>query len=145
MQKRNKTENLFLQFLRHPHDLVVFEDTILWTDRAANKVRRCNKYSCEDKDMIGLKMEKPLGIVINHPVRQKNGGYIFQVFWLSLFSVIFTQLENMSHVIRKPTSCTCENKDTDQLRGNREADQRLCFRYTNSKIPLLSKAEISSL
>ena len=80
MQKRNKTENLFLQFLRHPHDLVVFEDTILWTDRAANKVRRCNKYSCEDKDMIGLKMEKPLGIVLNHPVRQKNGGYIFQVF-----------------------------------------------------------------
>ena len=23
----------------------------------------------------------------------------------------------------------CENKDTDQLRGNCEADQRLCFRY----------------
>ena len=22
----------------------------------------------------------------------------------------------------------CENKDADQLRGNREADQRLCFR-----------------
>ena len=28
---------------------------------------------------------------------------------------------------------TCENKDADQLRGNREADQRLCFRYTDSK------------
>ena len=24
--------------------------------------------------------------------------------------------------------CICENKDADQLRGNREADQRLCFR-----------------
>ena len=23
----------------------------------------------------------------------------------------------------------CENKDADQLRGDREADQRLCFRY----------------
>ena len=66
---------LWFQFLRHPHDLVVFEDSILWTDRAANKVSRCNKYSCEDKDVIGLKMEKPLGIVINHPVRQPNGGY----------------------------------------------------------------------
>ena len=31
------------------------------------------------------------------------------------------------------------------FRGNREADQRLCFRYTNSTIPLLSKSEISSL
>ena len=26
-----------------------------------------------------------------------------------------------------------------------EADQRLCFRYTDSAIPLLSKSEISSL
>ena len=39
----------------------------------------------------------------------------------------------------------CENKDADQLRGNREADQRLCFRYTDSTIPLLSNNEISSL
>ena len=47
--------------------------------------------------------------------------------------------------MRKPTFCICENKDADQLRGNREADQRLCFRYTDSTIPLLSKSEISSL
>ena len=39
----------------------------------------------------------------------------------------------------------CENKGADQLRGNREADQRLCFRYTDTRIPLLSKYEISSL
>ena len=31
--------------------------------------------------------------------------------------------------MRKPTFCICENKDTDQLRGNGEADQRLCFRF----------------
>ena len=45
----------------------------------------------------------------------------------------------------KPTICICENKDADQLRGNREADQRLCFRYTDSTIPILSKSKISSL
>ena len=39
----------------------------------------------------------------------------------------------------------CENKDADQLRGNRKADQRLCFRYIDSTIPLLHKSEISSL
>ena len=50
-----------------------------------------------------------------------------------------------SRVMRKPTFCICENKDADQLRGNREADQRLCFRYIDSTIPLLSKSEISSL
>ena len=36
----------------------------------------------------------------------------------------------------------CENKDADQLRGDREADQHLCFRYTDSTIPLLNKSEI---
>ena len=38
----------------------------------------------------------------------------------------------------------CENKDADQLRGNREADQRLCFRYRDSTIPLIPKSKISS-
>ena len=48
--------------------------------------------------------------------------------------------------MRKPTICIiCDNKGADQLRGNREADQRLRFRYTASTIPLLSKSKISSL
>ena len=34
----------------------------------------------------------------------------------------------------KPTICIGENKDADQLRGNREADQRLCFRYSDSTL-----------
>ena len=45
--------------------------------------------------------------------------------------------------MRKPTIGICENKDADQLRGDPEADQRLCFRYTDST--LLLKSEISSL
>ena len=36
--------------------------------------------------------------------------------------------------MRKLDFCICDNKDADQLRGNREADQRLCFRYTDSTI-----------
>ena len=52
---------------------------------------------------------------------------------------------NMSRVMRKPTFCICENKDADQFRGKREADQHLCFRYIDSTIPLLSKSEISCL
>ena len=47
--------------------------------------------------------------------------------------------------MRKSDFCKCENKDADQLCGNREADQHLCFRYTDSTIPLLPKSEISSL
>ena len=47
--------------------------------------------------------------------------------------------------MRKPAFCICENKDADQLQGNPEADQRLCFRYTNSSIPLLPKSKIPIL
>ena len=47
--------------------------------------------------------------------------------------------------MRKPAFCRCENEDADQLRSNREADQRLCFRYMDSTIPLLSESEMSSL
>ena len=50
----------------------------------------------------------------------------------------------VSHLMGKPTICIGENKDADQLRGNREADQRLCFRYSDSTTPLLLKSEISS-
>ena len=38
-----------------------------------------------------------------------------------------------------------KKKGADQLHDNREADQRFCFRYTDSTIPLLPKSEISSL
>ena len=55
------------------------------------------------------------------------------------------QIRQMSLVVRKPAFCICENKDANQLRGNREADQRLCFRYIDSTIHLLPKPEISSL
>ena len=37
--------------------------------------------------------------------------------------------------MRKPAFCICENKDADQLRS-----QPLCFRYTDSEIPLLPKS-----
>ena len=46
--------------------------------------------------------------------------------------------------MRKLAFCICENKDADQLCGNRTADQRLCFRYIDSTIPLLPKVQVSS-
>ena len=44
----------------------------------------------------------------------------------------------------RPAFCIYENKDADQLRGNRGADRRLCFRFIASTIPLLPKYKISS-
>ena len=47
--------------------------------------------------------------------------------------------------MRKPDFCICENKGADQLRNNCEADQRLCFHYSDSTILLLFKSEILSI
>ena len=52
---------------------------------------------------------------------------------------------HMSLVVKKPAFSICENKDADQLRIDCAADQRLCFRYTDGKIPLLPNSENSSL
>ena len=49
------------------------------------------------------------------------------------------EADHMSRVARKPAFYICENKDADQLRGNRDADQCLRFRYTDSTISLLAK------
>ena len=64
---------------------------------------------------------------------------------LGVFHHSSGQNVNMSRLMRKPAFCICENNDADQICGNREADQRLCFRYTNSTTPLLPKSKISSL
>ena len=65
------------------------------------------------------------------------------------FFLLFSRSEvvtgYLSRVVRKPDFCICENKGADQLRGDREDDQRLCFRYIDSTIPLLPIYEISSL
>ena len=58
---------------------------------------------------------------------------------------IFGHMHNhMSRAMTKPDFCLGENKGADQLRSNCEADQRLCFRHSDSTIPLLLKSEISS-
>ena len=47
--------------------------------------------------------------------------------------------------MRKPAFSICKNKGADQLHSNCAADQRLCFHYIESTIPLLPESEITSL
>ena len=49
---------------------------------------------------------------------------------------------DLSLVVRKTAFCNCKNKDADQPCGYCKADQHLCFRYTDSTIPLLPISEI---
>ena len=50
-----------------------------------------------------------------------------------MYIYCFKDFLYLSLVVRKPVFRICENKDAGQLRGNRAADQRLFFRYTDSK------------
>ena len=78
-------------------------------------------------------MREKLKITSNTPKNESGliqlimmGESICQI-WIncSVCNVLF--LRKMSRLMRKPTICICENKDADQLRGNREDDQRLFF------------------
>ena len=79
----------------------------------------------------------PVGLIldVSNPVFSLEGAPMSPI----------NRKKHMSRVMRKPMFCICENKDADQLRGNREADQRLCFSYLDSTMPLLPKYKISSL
>ena len=46
--------------------------------------------------------------------------------------------------MRKPAFCMCKNKGADQLRSKHVAEQRICFGYIDSTIPLFPKSQISS-
>ena len=75
---------------------------------------------------------------------------MFYMFPVTIEELLFNpnsvsdEHREMSPVMRKQDFFMCENKDADQLHGNRVADQRLCFRYTDSTIPLLPIHKISS-
>ena len=103
----------------------------------------------------GLKLEI-LEEEVCYPCSENKGADQLRVFlfayadcWLShevaqMCSTFFFPEYKISRRMGKPTICLGENKGADQLRGNREADQRLCFRYTDSTLPLLFKSELSS-
>ena len=67
-------------------------------------------------------------------------------FRIEMKNIHFTPL-NFQELHHEKTcfSHICENKDADQLCDDRAADQRLCFRYTDSTIPLPFESEISSI
>ena len=80
-------------------------------------------------------------------MKKKHSAVLFleNTYSLKSCDIVLTYDHNddMSGPMGKPTICIGENKGADQLCGNREADQRLCFCYSDSKVPLLLKSEIS--
>ena len=88
-----------------------------------------------------------------HGLLEKLNLIYIYIWWVNSYVQMFSTSEHgykkgnllqkdaekvkLGRLMRNPTICICENKDADQFRSNCEADQRLCFRYTDSTIPLL--------
>ena len=66
---------ILLQFVRHPHALTLFEDTVYWSDRRENRVSQCNKFNCDNQTVVRSRVWGPLGITVVHPARQPQGLY----------------------------------------------------------------------
>ena len=64
-------------------------------------------------------------------ILKQNQFFFIQALLLTL------EHYHMNHTMRKPDFCICKNKGADQLSSNCEADQRLCFRYSDSTIEFL--------
>ena len=59
-------------------------------------------------------------------------------------SKVMVKVSHLRRAVRKPVFAYAKT-NADQLHGDREADQRLCFSYTDSTVPILPKSKISSL
>ena len=72
--------------------------------------------------------------------------YLFKPKIWSNFIFMFCvkKKKQLNRHMGKPTICIVENKGADQLHGNCEADQRLCFRYSDSTIPPILNSKVSS-
>ena len=70
----------------------------------------------------------------------KVGYFTHQLHSIIIHRIV---LNGLCHE-KKTAFCICENKAADQLHGYCVADQRLCFRQIDTRIPLLPKSEILS-
>ena len=102
--------------------------------------------NAKDKMSILFFIIQDIGTLLNASLSFfQDGGHKLSGLLVSILrvcrhianSIGGTQILEPRH--EKTGFCICENKDADQLRGNREADQRLCFRYIDGTIPLLPK------
>ncbi|XP_014669426.1 PREDICTED: low-density lipoprotein receptor-related protein 2-like isoform X2 [Priapulus caudatus] len=61
-------------FLQHVHALALFEDTVYWTDRESNAVMSCDKFACTNQSIVLRGLNKPLYLIVHHPVRQPKAS-----------------------------------------------------------------------
>ena len=129
--------------VRHKPGCTSTEDGLEAWNFGFRKKRDCTLYVAKTKALIICTVTAHL--ICGFVFAYAKYRFSYDTIQISLRMTKNTTSNEISRIMRKPDFCICENKGADQLRGNREADQRLCFRYTDSALPLSAKSEISSL
>ena len=116
-----------------------------WLEKGLHRIEQSGVFLLE-KEQPSMKKRESVKPEESTKNAKQEPSYHHQSRYSLACSICNRQFRvKMSLVMRKPDFCICENKDADLLCGYRTADQRLCFRYSDSTIPLLPKSKISSL
>ena len=140
-KRKKRGHCLIHSTVNHCYELMLKINGITFTGKKKKHEKNDTLLSNKKSDNISIELLSPN---IYGP-REETATFFACIVCIVLPILLQCLLYHMSFDVRKPVLCICENKDTDQLRGNREADQRLCFRCTDSTIPLLPTSKISSL
>ena len=64
----------FLQLIRQPHSLTIFEDYLYWTDQETRAVSRCNKWDgSQGQSTVVTGLNYAADLFVFHPARQPQG------------------------------------------------------------------------
>ncbi|XP_041123031.1 low-density lipoprotein receptor-related protein 2 [Polyodon spathula] len=88
--------------LQHPHAITIFEDYVYWTERYTHQVIRANKWHGKNQTAMLLNVYSPLGIVMDHPVKQPAA-------WNPCLNTQCSQLCLLSALRPQYFSCACQS------------------------------------
>lgn len=61
--------------------MTIFEDSVYWSERYTSKVMRTNKFHGSNITTIMSSVYQPMGIVMDHPIKQPTGNFSSYVIW----------------------------------------------------------------
>ncbi|MEQ2208191.1 hypothetical protein XENOCAPTIV_018967, partial [Xenoophorus captivus] len=77
-----------IEVLQHPHGMTIFEDSVYWSERYTSKVVSTNKFHGGNITVLFNNIYQPMGIVMDHPIKQPAGTYFKYAVITSSISLI---------------------------------------------------------
>lgn len=69
--------------------MTIFEDYVYWSERYTSKVMRTNKFHGSNITTIMSNVFQPMGIVMDHPIKQPTGNFVCDVKTVLVVGVLY--------------------------------------------------------